>query len=125
MQFFHAGVLKSLQAGIVLLAVLSAGSPALAEETGESRLAAGKALAMARSKGNCIACHAFDDGELPGNIGPALVQMQLRYPEKAQLRAQIWDASVRNPDTLMPPFGRHGILSEDEIDLVVDYIHSL
>jgi len=26
---------------------------------------------------------------------------------------------------VMPPFGRHRILSEAEIDLIVDYIHSL
>ncbi len=80
---------------------------------------------MARGKGNCLACHAIEDGELPGTIGPPLVYMQQRYPDKAQLRAQIWDPTVRNPDTLMPPFGKHEILSEDEIDLVVEYIHSL
>jgi len=125
MQFFEGGVLKGLQAGVFLLAVVSSSSLVVAEETGENRLAAGKALAMSRSKGNCLACHAFDDGELPGNIGPVLAYMQQRFPDKAQLRAQIWDASVRNPDTVMPPFGRHGILSEEEIDLVVDYIHSL
>jgi len=51
--------------------------------------------------------------------------MQQRYPERSELRAQVWDATVRNPDTMMPPFGRHLILSEDEIDLIVDYIHSL
>jgi sulfur-oxidizing protein SoxX len=41
------------------------------------------------------------------------------------LRAQIWDPTARNPNTVMPPFGRHRILSEDEIDLIVDYIHTL
>jgi sulfur-oxidizing protein SoxX len=30
---------------------------------------------------------------------------------------------VRNPNTIMPPFGRHWILSEDEIDAVVAYIY--
>jgi sulfur-oxidizing protein SoxX len=125
MQFFEVGVLKGLQAGIFLLAVIGASSHVVAEEAGENRLAAGKTLAMARSKGNCLACHAFDDGELPGNIGPALAYMQQRFPDKALLRAQIWDASVRNPDTVMPPFGRHGILGEDEIDLILDYIYSL
>jgi len=96
-----------------------------ADPAESTRLAQGKELAMARGKGNCLACHAIEDGELPGTIGPPLVYMQQRYPDKAQLRAQIWDPTVRNPDTLMPPFGKHEILSEDEIDLVVDYIHSL
>jgi sulfur-oxidizing protein SoxX len=51
--------------------------------------------------------------------------MQARYPDRAVLRAQIWDSTVKNPRTTMPPFGRHGILSEQEIDLITDYIHSL
>jgi mono/diheme cytochrome c family protein len=37
-----------------------------AEQTMDQRLAAGKNLAMARGKGNCLACHAIADGELPG-----------------------------------------------------------
>jgi len=90
-----------------------------------ARLTAGKKLAMARNKGNCLACHAIADGELPGNIGPPLMYMQQRFPDRAQLRAQIWDPTVRNPDTVMPPFGKHRILSDDEIDLIVDYLHTL
>jgi len=51
--------------------------------------------------------------------------MQLRFPDKAILRAQIWDATQNNPNSRMPPFGKHGILNEAEIDLIVDYIYSL
>jgi sulfur-oxidizing protein SoxX len=51
--------------------------------------------------------------------------MKTRFPDRADLRAQIWDASVREPTTRMPPYGRHRILTEDEIDLLVDFIHSL
>ena len=80
---------------------------------------------MARDKGNCLACHAIDDGELPGNLGPPLIQMQLRFPDKSALREQVWDATARNPDTVMPPFGKHRILTAEEIDLIVDYIHTL
>jgi sulfur-oxidizing protein SoxX len=85
----------------------------------------GKKIAFDRKKGNCLACHAIEGGNLPGNIGPALVAMKVRFPDKAQLRAQIWDATVKNPNSMMPPFGRHEILSEGEIDKVVEYIHSL
>jgi len=112
-------------AGLVLAAALGVVQPMHADATGSSRLAQGKQLATTRSKGNCLACHVIEDGELPGTIGPPLVYMQQRYPDRAQLRAQIWDPTVRNPDTVMPPFGKHEILSEEEIDLVVDYIHSL
>jgi sulfur-oxidizing protein SoxX len=96
-----------------------------AEQTMDQRLAAGKNLAMARGKGNCLACHAIADGELPGNIGPPLLYMRQRFPDKKDLRAQIWDPTVRNPDTVMPPFGKHRILTGEEIDLIVDYIQTL
>ncbi len=91
----------------------------------DERLAAGKAIAYDRNKGNCLSCHMMDDGELPGNSGPPLFMMQARFPDRAVLKAQIADASKRNPDTVMPPYGRHRILSEEELELVVDYVHSL
>lgn len=85
----------------------------------------GKAVAFNRKKGNCLACHAMDDGTLPGNIGPPLISMKLRFPDKAVLRAQIWDATVNNPNSIMIPFGRNGVLSEAEIDQIVDYVYTL
>ena len=88
-------------------------------------IAAGGRIAFDRSKGNCLACHKIKGGELAGDSGPPLIYMQLRYPDKLKLRAQIWDATAKNPLTAMPPFGRHGILTEQEIDKVVDFIHSL
>lgn len=85
----------------------------------------GKALVMERSRGNCLACHAIADGKLPGNLGPPLVAMRARFPDANVLHAQIWDATSRNPDSRMPPFGRHGILSHEEIDLIVEYLYTL
>jgi len=85
----------------------------------------GKAVAVDRKKGNCLACHAMDDGSLPGNIGPPLVAMKARFPDKAILRAQIWDSTVANPNSIMPPFGRHRMLSEEQIDQITDYIYTL
>lgn len=108
--------------GILLIASFS---PANAAETAASPIEKGKAVSFDRKKGNCLACHAMDDGSLPGNIGPPLVSMKLRYPEKAKLRAQIWDATVRNPNSIMPPFGRHQMLSEEEIDWITEYVYTL
>ena len=88
-------------------------------------IAAGKELAFGRKKGNCLTCHYIAGGKLTGTSGPALVAMKARFPKRAELRAQIWDASEKNRFSVMPPFGRHAILTEKEIDLVVDYIHSL
>jgi len=88
-------------------------------------VAKGKKVAFDRKKGNCLACHMIDDGALPGNIGPPLVAMKARFPDKGALRAQIWDPTVANPNTMMPPFGKHRILSEKEVDLVTEYIYTL
>ncbi len=94
----------------------------MAEEAA-SALEQGKAIAFDRKKGNCLACHMIATGDLPGNVGPPLVAMSMRYPDKAKLRAQIWDSSAVNPMSTMPPFGKHRILSEDEIDLVTEFIY--
>ena len=112
-------------ASLALLPALVLAGQAAVEPPADQRLAEGKRLAMARDKGNCLACHAIADGELPGTLGPPLLYMQQRFPDRAALRAQIWDATVRNPNTIMPPFGRHRILGEYEIELIVDYIYSL
>ena len=85
----------------------------------------GRSVAFDRKKGNCLACHMIQGGSLPGNIGPPLIAMKARFPDKAMLRAQIWDATVKNPNSLMPPFGKHAVLSEGEIDLIVEFVHSL
>ena len=87
--------------------------------------AEGKKIAFNRRKGKCLACHMMDDGTLPGNIGPPLIAMQARFPDKAALRAQIYDARVKNPDTFMPPFGPHEIISESDIDKITEYVWSL
>ena len=110
------GLLLSLAGGL-----LSAGSALGADDP----MAKGKELAFDRKKGNCLACHMIDDGDLAGNMGPPLMAMKARYPDKAALRAQIWDSTEANPRSTMPPFGKHGILSEEEIDLVTEYIYSL
>jgi sulfur-oxidizing protein SoxX len=85
----------------------------------------GKELAFDRKKGNCLACHSIAGGNSPGNIAPALIAMQSRFPNKAELRSQIWDATVKNPESAMPPFGKHGALSEIELDLIVEFIWTL
>ncbi len=88
-------------------------------------VAEGKKIAFDRRKGNCLACHMMGDGPLPGNIGPPLIAIQARFPDKAALRAQIHDSRIRNPNTIMPPFGPHEIISESEIDKVTEYVWTL
>ena len=115
-----------LVASAVAIGLATAGATALAgEQTDPNIIAEGKSIAFDRKKGNCLSCHMIEDGELPGNSGPPLIARQQRYPDKAKLREQIWDATVRNAQSMMPPFGKHGILTEDELDKVVEYIYSL
>lgn len=83
----------------------------------------GKKLTFNRKKGNCLACHQIKGGSLAGNMGPPLMGMK-RYT-KEKLKEQIWDATKRNPNTSMPPFGKFKILSEKEIDKIVEFIHTL
>ncbi len=90
-----------------------------------SSIEEGKEIAFDRTKGNCLACHDIMGAQLTGNIAPPLIAMKARYPDREVLKKQIWDASSHNPYTFMPPFGRHEILTPDEIEKVVDYIHSL
>jgi len=97
----------------------------LAAATGSSPIDEGRALAFSRKKGNCLACHEIKSGTAHGNIAPPLVNMKSRYPNKEDLRKQIWNPLARNPETSMPPFGRHEILSKSEIDKVVEFIWSL
>ena len=108
----------------VIGALLLTSLPASAAD-GASVIEKGKAAAFDRKKGNCLACHAMGDGTLPGNIGPPLIAMKARFPDKAKLRAQIWDATKANENTIMPPFGRQQIVSESDIDKIVEFIYTL
>ncbi len=118
---------KLITTASALAAVLGALSlsPQLAIAADAQVIEQGKQIAFDRKKGNCLACHMIEGGELPGNIGPPLVAMKARFPDKAKLRAQIWDSTKNNPNSMMPPFGRHAILTEAEIDKVVEFIYSL
>ena len=108
---------------LAVASVVASGSST--EAVAASTVEEGRKIALDRRKGNCMACHVIAGATLPGNVGPPLVEMKARYPDKAELRARIWDASKANPQSLMPPFGRHEILTEDEIDKVVEFVHSL
>jgi len=83
----------------------------------------GKKLTFNKKKGNCLACHKIAGGKLAGNIGPPLFGM--KRLTKKQLKAQIWDATKKNPNSSMPPFGKHKILSEGDIDKIVEFVHTL
>jgi sulfur-oxidizing protein SoxX len=51
--------------------------------------------------------------------------MAARFPNRDDLRAQVWDATAKNPNSSMPPFGRHKLVSEEDIDNIVDWLLSI
>lgn len=105
-----------------IFAIMPVASVSAAEA---SNVDEGKKLAFDRKKGNCLACHVMAGGELPGNIGPPLIAMKARFPDQAKLRAQIADPRAANPSTVMPPFIPHGIISEGELDKIVEFVYTL
>ena len=91
----------------------------------QSVVAEGQKLAFDRGKGNCLTCHEIKGGDLPGTIGPALKDIKTKYPDRNDLVAILTDATKRNPLTVMPPFGRNRILTEQEISAIVDFLQTL
>ncbi len=108
---------------LLFLLAFAAGlaSPAQAQ----SAVAEGRKLAFDRGKGNCLTCHVIKGGDLPGTIGPELKDLKAKYPDRNELVAIIFDETKRNPQTMMPPFGRNRILTDQEISAIVDFLQTL
>ncbi|HKU05180.1 MAG TPA: sulfur oxidation c-type cytochrome SoxX [Bradyrhizobium sp.] len=102
-----------------LLAGLAASVPAQAQSVAE-----GQMLAFDRGKGNCLVCHVMKGGENPGTLGPELSDIKSKY-KRDELVAIVFDETKRNPQTVMPPFGRNRILTEKEINAIVDFLQTL
>jgi sulfur-oxidizing protein SoxX len=105
----------------LIIGVLASASAAQAQ----SAVSEGQKIAFDRSKGNCLTCHDIKGGVLPGSIGPALKDLKSKYPDRNELVAIVTDETKRNPQTVMPPFGRNRILTEQEIEAVVDFLQTL
>ncbi len=120
-------LIHALAATAVAATMLSAPTIGAAADTANAKvIAQGKKIAFSRSKGNCLACHMIKGGSLPGNIGPALIAMKLRYPDKQKLYNKIWGKpELEVKYSMMPPFGRHVILTDDQIKKVVEFIYTL
>ena len=113
-------MLPALALALLIGAFLSAGTA-----HAQTAAAEGQKLAFDRSKGNCLTCHVIKGGNLPGSIGPELIDIKSKYPNRADLVAIVNDETERNPLTVMPPFGRNRILTEKEIEAVVDFLQTL
>jgi sulfur-oxidizing protein SoxX len=81
-----------------------------------------------QDKGYCIACHQLPAGfgpESRNDVGPRLEGERMRALGKQKVREIIEDATQANPDSVMPPFGRHRILDAREIDRLTEFLNAL
>ena len=91
----------------------------------------GRALFIEQRKGNCTACHKTPtDASLKSasDIGPPLESIKQKYAtpvDRVRLREAIQDPGKINPNTIMPPYGKHRILSDAEINAIVGYLETL
>jgi L-cysteine S-thiosulfotransferase len=116
---------KSAKLPAFMLALVIGAFASTGTAQAQSAAAEGQKLAFDRSKGNCLTCHVIKGGNLPGSLGPELIDIKSKYPNRADLVAIITDETLRNPLTVMPPFGRNRILTEKEIEAVVDFLQTL
>ncbi|HTP94779.1 MAG TPA: sulfur oxidation c-type cytochrome SoxA [Burkholderiales bacterium] len=87
----------------------------------------GKRLAFDRSRGgSCVSCHVLgkDTPAQPGNVGPDLSAIGAHRSDQ-QLFDIVYDARVVNRDTIMPPWGAHGIFNAAEIKDIVAFLKTL
>ncbi len=88
---------------------------------------AGRKLYQDPQKGNCTACHrlATDNAKRAATIGPPLEGVREKFPDHAALVQAIAEADSLRPDTIMPPYRRHRILTEAEIESIARYLETL
>jgi sulfur-oxidizing protein SoxX len=116
---------KSGLIAALVLALLTGAAESARSADASSAVAEGQKLAFDRGKGNCLSCHEIKGGDFPGTIGPPLMDIKSKYPDRNDLVAILTDETKRNPQTAMPPFGRNRILTDQEINAIVDFLQTL
>ncbi|MBR0682657.1 sulfur oxidation c-type cytochrome SoxX [Roseomonas eburnea] len=98
----------------------------------------GRALALDRSKGNCVTCHELPlRADFQGDLGPPLAGVADRY-SIGELRLRVVDSKRINPESNMPSYHRidgltavrsdwagRPILTAQEVEDVLAYLMTL
>ncbi len=87
-----------------------------------------KLVADRNRGGSCLACHVMGPAggaDLPGNVGPDLSEIGNAGREDEWLFNYVLDARVYNAETVMPPWGSHGLFNDDEIRDIVAFLKTL
>jgi sulfur-oxidizing protein SoxA len=89
----------------------------------------GQKLVADRNRGgSCLACHVMGpagNADLPGNVGPDLSEIGNAGREDEWLFNYVNDGRVYNPETVMPPWGTHGLFNDQEIFDIVAFLKTL
>ena len=115
--------LRNIALAAFAVATCSLSAPSHAQDVQQ-----GRDLFLRKDKGNCGACHQVPSDPAVtsrATVGPALANVRERLPDRVALRAMLVDPMQRNPATLMPPYGKHQILTPAEIERVLDYVHAI
>jgi L-cysteine S-thiosulfotransferase len=97
------------------------------EITGDAKKGA-ELVADRNRGGSCLACHVMGPAggaNLPGNVGPDLSEIGNAGREDEWLFNYVYDGRVYNPETVMPPWGTHGLFNEEEIRDIVAFLKTL
>lgn len=87
-----------------------------------------KLVADRNRGGSCLACHVMGPAggaDLPGNVGPDLSEIGNAGREDEWLFNYVFDARVYNAQTVMPPWGSHGLFNDNEIKDIVAFLKTL
>jgi len=91
--------------------------------------AKGAKLVADRARGgSCLACHIMGpagNADQPGNVGPDLSEIGNAGREDEWFFNYVYDARVYNPETVMPPWGGHGLFTDEEINDIVAFLKTL
>ncbi len=110
---------------LIALSLIAAISlPSLAIAATPAQIAAGQKIAETTTLGNCDACHNFQGASEAGNIGPALHHVKSMMPNRKVFYAIIYNEEARNPQTVMPAFGKNHILTPQQINDVIDFMYT-
>jgi len=111
----------------LLIATAFSGLFTTASLADASLVAQGEKIFNNKKSGNCLACHAVNGKDIkdPGVLGPKL--MGLSYWDEKDLTDVVYDIYKARgiSHSAMPPFGRNGWLSDDEIKAVVAYLKTI
>jgi sulfur-oxidizing protein SoxX len=111
-------------AAIFVVCLLPCAALAATPAATSADIAAGQKIAETTTLGNCDACHMFQGADEAGNVGPVLKDVKAMVPNRKLFYAIIYDEEARNPQTIMPAFGKNQILTPKQINEVIDFMYT-